>query len=104
MLAKTCRHNLLAIARAYAQAAGVSLGTVSKNFYGNRTFLADFRAGKTSVSVDKLDEMLAKFASEWPAGARWPMLRAVLVRGPAKKIVPKPVARPGRITYPPAGP
>lgn len=92
--AGTCRKNLVAIAGAYAKATRTSLEQVSKRFYGNRGFLRAFKAGERSVSIDKLDEMVAAFIETWPEGADWPQLRAVVIARPAprRKSVPRKVS------------
>src|SRR5215469_2064087 len=84
MIASTLRQNLRAIVSAYRAATGVSLSQVSKDFYGNANFMADFLGGRGSVSVDKLDEMLRKFAKSWPVGAEWPLCRAIILPAPRR--------------------
>lgn len=84
-IAAEIRTNLLAIAAAYRKATGLSLATVSARFYGNAGFLAEFKAGRQTISIDKLDGMVAKFHAEWPDGAEWPYLSAVLMDRPPKR-------------------
>lgn len=83
-IAKEMRSNVLAIAAAYRKATGLSLATVSARFYGNAGFLSEFKAGRQTVSIDKLDEMVAKFRREWPENGKWPELAAVLFERPGE--------------------
>ena len=80
--AREIRANVLAIATAYREATGLSLATVSARFYGNAGFLSEFKAGRQTISVDKLDEMVRKFRAEWPENAEWPFLPAVFFERP----------------------
>lgn len=73
------RKNLLAIVAEYRKATGASLSEVSKRFYGNATFLEQFKAGEHSISVGKLDTVVGKFREEWPAEAEWPLLRPIFM-------------------------
>jgi hypothetical protein len=87
LVEEVVRDNLLAIAAAYCQATGRSLVAVSKDFYGNRDFFAKLssgtrlasssRPGAYSVSLRKLDMILARFRAEWPKGVPWPRTRAI---------------------------
>jgi hypothetical protein len=79
MIADTVRKNVLILVAEYRKATGYSLPTISNKFYGNADFLADFKAKKTSISVAKLDRMMAQIRIQWPKNADWPMLRAVLM-------------------------
>lgn len=91
MIADACRRNTLAVASAYARATGSDLSAVSRRFYGNSSFLRDFRAGNQSTSIDKLDEFFAKIRREWPEGAEWPFLAPVVFPRPKRggKNIPK---------------
>lgn len=73
------RKNLLAIVTAYRQATGKSLSEVSKKFYGNAKFFEQFKAGEHSISITKLDSVVAKFRAEWPEDAEWPYLNAIFM-------------------------
>lgn len=84
-LSKVCRDNLLTLARVYGRAKGVSLSSVSKEFYGNVNFLKKFAAGKHSVSLSKMDEMLERFRDQWPEGVSWPYLSAIVFARPKKR-------------------
>lgn len=99
MLAEdTARHNLLAIADAYCEVTGRSLAAVSKDFYGNRDFFIKLkqgirlrdrnkrpRPGAYSISLRKLDMVLAKFREKWPPDAPWPTLEPIIMGGGAEK-------------------
>lgn len=85
-IAAEIRNNILTIAAAYRKATGLSLATVSARFYGNAGFLSEFKAGRQTISIDKLEEMVAKFRAEWPKDAIWPYLNAMFLdRAPAKR-------------------
>ena len=82
MIAHTARQNLVKIADAYGKATGLSRSGVSKAFYGRGSFLDDFRKGRQSISLDKLDSILAEFERRWPPDAEWPFLPAIrMMRG-----------------------
>ena len=81
-VAKTCRDNLIAIVTAYARASGLTITQVSKKFYGKGSFVAEFKRGARSVSVDKFDELVAQFRDDWPDGARWPYTHAATIEPP----------------------
>lgn len=87
MLAQICRENLIAVADAYARARKkpMTLAQVSRKFYGSSAFLDEFKRGEKSITIDKLDDMLAAFRAEWPENGAWPVLRAVVVERPGKK-------------------
>ena len=77
---------MVALALAYAKATGATLGGVSRKFYGNTGFLAAFKRGDKSISIDKFEEVIATFQQQWPEDAPWPTLRAVVIRGPTRKL------------------
>ena len=85
MLSAVCRDNLKAIAQAYAKSTGKPISAVSKEFYGNSTFLPAFFAGQQSISIDKFDAMVSSFVERWPEEARWPLLRVAVMKGPGKR-------------------
>lgn len=85
MIAQTCRDNLLAIAGAYAKATGSSLPYVSRKFYGNVTFLDEFKSGDATISLKKFDLMVAEFRKNWPKGVDWPHLRAAMIARPRRR-------------------
>lgn len=78
--------NLLAIAEAYAKGKGVSLSHVSKAFYGDGSFFDDLKAGKRSVGVEKLGQMVEQFRRDWPEGVAWPSVRAGLMTRRAPEV------------------
>ena len=86
MFAETCRENLIAVAAAYARARKkpMTLAQVSRKFYGSSAFLDEFKRGEKSITIDKLDEMLAAFHAAWPENGNWPTLRAVVIRRPSE--------------------
>jgi len=73
------RDNLLAIVGAYRRATGQRLSAVSRKFYGNASFLHDFRYGRQSLSLKKLDEMLDAMRQDWPEKAEWPGTGAIFM-------------------------
>lgn len=81
-LSSVCRHNLLTLARAYAKAKGISVDHVSKQFYGNGSFLRTFKSGAGSVSIAKFDGMIEAFKAKWPEKTPWPPLRIAVIRKP----------------------
>lgn len=85
MIADTARKNLIAIASAYAKATGKTLSAVSKEAYGNSSFLAAFKAGQQSVSLDKLDGMLTWFSRRWPEDVDLPYLSAIFMTPKIKR-------------------
>ena len=86
MVAAPVRKNVAAIARAYGKATGNSLATISREFYGQSNFLKDFAAGRRSITVDKLQELLVKFSDRWPETAKWPETLPVEMNRPARKV------------------
>lgn len=80
MFGETARKNLIAIATAYGKATNMTLSQISKRAYGNASFLDQFKRGKVSISLSKLDCMLKWFADHWPADAERPMLRVPFMR------------------------
>lgn len=77
MFANVTRQNLVKIADAYARARGISRSHVSKTFYGRGNFLDEFKRGRQSISIDKMDSILKAFREQWPDGAEWPFLPVV---------------------------
>lgn len=84
MFETACKETLLALASGYAKAEGLSMSTVSRRFHGNQAFLDDFKRGKCSVTLSKLDEMVLAITAAWPAGAKRPKVNGapgIVVRG-----------------------
>lgn len=77
MIERKVRDNLLAIVAAYMDATGKSLSQVSKEFYGSSDFFEKLRRGEHSITVKRLDVMIAKFRRKWPRKADWPFVSAV---------------------------
>lgn len=77
-----CRANARAIVTAYRRATGLSVGQVSKKFYGNAGFLAAFLSGKQSMSLKKFDQVVDGIREQWPAEAEWPSVRAIILPRP----------------------
>jgi hypothetical protein len=75
--AEPLRANLLAVADAYMKATREKQRTVSRRFYGHPDFLARFRAGKSSITLDKYDELMKAFYDAWPEGTARPYLRPI---------------------------
>jgi hypothetical protein len=84
MIAETLRENLILIASAYAKATRTTLSYVSKRFYGKTAFLADFKRGDCSISIDKYDQIVTAIQDDWPPKAQWPFLRSVIIPSPAR--------------------
>lgn len=84
-IAGDIRTNVLAIVAVYRKATGLSLATVSARFYGNAGFLKEFKAGRQTISISKLDAMIEKFSAEWPADADWPLLRTIFFERPTRR-------------------
>ena len=84
-ISSTVRANIGALVDAYRAATGLSDSQIGKKFYGNSFFFRDFDRGKLTISLKKLDEMMAEFHKEWPEGADWPHLRPVFMEAPPAK-------------------
>lgn len=79
MIASVIRKNLLAVAMAYSKAADMSLSDVSRKFYGRGVWLRDFKAGKTSISIDKLEDVIRAFRRSWPQDTPFPVLDPIFM-------------------------
>lgn len=77
MLVETCRSNLLKLVAAYGRRTREPLPVISKRFYGNRAFLAGFKKGDKSITIDKLQATIDSFRAGWPEGLPWPELAPV---------------------------
>jgi hypothetical protein len=84
MISNVLRQNLKAVFAAYGRATGTNLSQISRQFYGKGDFLESFLAGDRSMSIDKIDEVLAAMRAKWPKDAPWPYLRAVLIEAPKR--------------------
>lgn len=63
---------LLAVARAYAEAEQVDLSVVSSRVFDDSKKLPAVATGVASLTLRRAEAALAWFASRWPAGAIWP--------------------------------
>lgn len=63
--------HLLALARAYGEAEGVPLKTVSWRVFEDTKKLARIEAG-SDLHSRRLEKALAWFSANWPDGATWP--------------------------------
>ena len=79
MIARTVRQNVVTLTNAFAKASGMSRSEVNRHFYGRGNFLTEFASGKQSISIDKLDRVIAKFRKEWPKGHKFPVLTPVFM-------------------------
>lgn len=77
---ETSRRNLVAVAKAFARASGLSISTVGKKFHGKHTFFVQFERGEVSVTLPKIEEMLRSFGREWPDDAPRPRLAPAFMR------------------------
>lgn len=84
MFEEVARHNLLVLARAYAQATGLSLASVGHEFYGNQAFFKDMEKGPKAITTTKYDQIVLRFSERWPRGWPWPGLTATSTRRPRK--------------------
>ena len=79
MLAETLVANLITIAQAYAEGHGMTLEAVGRKFYGNSRFFPRLQGQEgRSISVHKMDEMIAGMKAHWPPKTEFPRTRAVL--------------------------
>lgn len=84
MIEQTAKANLFALVAAYRAATGLSLETVSRQIYGNRTFLAGLAKGENTITLPKIDLMLQAFANRWPKGVPWPKVVPLRMRRPRR--------------------
>lgn len=82
---KICRQNIRALAAAYRDATGYTITQISRRAYGNSGCLDEFVRGKQSISLRKLDEIMSWFDANWPDGAAWPRLGAVMMIRPSQR-------------------
>lgn len=86
---KQIRNGLKKLVDAYRKQTGASLSWVSKKIYGNSAFLPDFFAGRRSIQINNLDQVLTKFSTIWPAGLPWPDIEPIPFVPPGKSIPKK---------------
>ena len=82
MLEELARNYLLAVAKAYGKATGLTLGAVSRKFYGNSDFLVRMARSGATTTFSKYSDILAKMSASWPAGAEWPDPVSLQLRRP----------------------
>lgn len=90
---KTARENFKSIVAAYRKTTKRSEAAISKELYGNASFLEEFFAGRATVSLRKFTEMLDHLRANWPEGADWPYCPAIFFRPPQKKRKLSPAKR-----------
>lgn len=64
--------NLIAVARAYADAEGIELSTVSSRVFDDSKKLPAIAEGRADIQLGRYEAAMAWFAGNWPRGARWP--------------------------------
>lgn len=62
---------LLVVARAYANATGLELSTVSWRVFGDTKKLPAIEAG-ADIQVRRYEKAIQWFSENWPEDARWP--------------------------------
>jgi hypothetical protein len=81
---RTLRTYLVKMAKKLARSRGRSLATVSRYYHGGDQFLDDLDNGRRTITLRKLQEMLDRFAADWPADMAYPP--------PPHLVVPKPLS------------
>lgn len=66
------RQNLLRLAEAFAQAAGIGLPTLAQRSAGDWRFFDRLRDDEKTFTARKYDEVVEWFSSNWPDGMVWP--------------------------------
>jgi hypothetical protein len=67
--------NLVTLAKAFADAAGVKITTVGTNSTKTASFYVDLEEGKTSCTLRKYDLLTSWFCENWPEGQVMPRLK-----------------------------
>lgn len=67
--------NLVMLAKAFADAAGVKITTVGTNSTKTASFYVDLENGKTSCTLRKYDLLTTWFCDNWPEGKVMPRLK-----------------------------
>jgi hypothetical protein len=98
MIDKAVRRNLQLIVDAYSKGSGRSVSAISKQFYGNAGFLADFFTNRQGISLIKLDSMVAAIKKEWPSGTPWPVCKPIEFAGPDSAARKSAGARRGKLS------
>ena len=63
---------IAAIAEAFGRARRLKQSTVSQQLAGDWRWLGQILSGKTSFTIRKFDDFLAKASANWPDDAEWP--------------------------------
>jgi len=66
------RENLIRVAKAFANARGVTIRYVSTLSHGDGPFFERLMRAEGSFTVRKYDECMAWFKENWPQGIEWP--------------------------------
>lgn len=64
--------NLLSVADAYGRHFNHSLKTVSLRAARQGQFLADLKAGRRGITLNRRDAIFQWFSDNWPADLAWP--------------------------------
>ncbi len=65
------RQRLLAVARGYCNATGLSLARVATKVHNHGAFFKRLEGG-AGCTVDTYEKCLQWFSDNWPAGTKWP--------------------------------
>jgi hypothetical protein len=86
MISDVALENLRTLVGAYCKATGKPLSAVSKEMYGNSSFLSNlfapndkFKDKPASITIHKLDEIVEKFRKKWPENKPFPALRPLFM-------------------------
>lgn len=77
-LAKIMRQNVVTLAKAFAEAKGLKLSTVSRMFHGDPQYLGNLVKG-SYPKVDKYDASMEFFMAHWPEGVERPIIVQIIV-------------------------
>lgn len=64
--------NLLKVAKAYADARGLSLPRVSSIVFNDGQVLTRLEQGK-NITIDRCDKAIDWFSANWPEKTKWPI-------------------------------
>lgn len=77
--------NLLTLAAIYGAAKQIEETTVGRHIASDGKFFVRLRAGETTFTARKYDEVVSSFSAKWPDGVKWPS--AVSVPSPKRSRV-----------------